>query len=512
MNLLARAKLSPHLIFFSPSPKRPIFYLHPLTALQQFNFYSTKTTLTRQSTKPRTQKSSESSSSFAQRIKKQSEALNYVWPKPQQIPYQAEVANFVNLIGYVKMPVLFEAASDGKHFATTVISIRNVGESNLLSIPVVFEGDLAHVVACHVKENDAVFVSGRLSAVPIRLVMSESLGKFHLVAENLNLVDEFEKNPVERVDNDVDFNKQLNDVIRSAKTKDESSPSVGNYVRPSMIADAEPEPEAKLYQKSGESVGKKPSVGNYVKPSMIADAEPEPEAKPYQKSGESVSKKPSVGNYVNPSMIADAEPEPEAKPYQKSGESVSKKPSVGNYVNPSMIADAEPEPEAKPYQKSGESVGQKKDGDQILDLWRDLVKNPRQWWDYRNHKSKGLVKERFPDFKQKGTGESLWISTAPKWVLPGIGRLEFDVKDVKPTAVLGGGGMKKFGKNDDSWKNLVENPDKWYDNRAKKRNPKAPDFKHKETGEALWVDKLPAWVLSRLPPIKDGQNTILRGS
>ncbi|KAL3839105.1 hypothetical protein ACJIZ3_023696 [Penstemon smallii] len=46
----------------------------------------------------------------------------------------------------------------------------------------------------------------------------------------------------------------------------------------------------------------------------------------------------------------------------------------------------------------------------------------------------GLVKERFPDFKQKGT--------------------------------------RKIG-------SLVENPNKWWDNRVGKRNRKAPDFKHR---------------------------------
>ncbi|KAJ9689396.1 hypothetical protein PVL29_014875 [Vitis rotundifolia] len=62
--------------------------------------------------------------------------------------------------------------------------------------------------------------------------------------------------------------------------------------------------------------------------------------------------------------------------------------------------------------------------------------------------------------------------------------------------------------------NLVENPDKWWDNRSSKvethdcilTKEKAPDFKHKDTGEALWLSSSPAWVLSKLPPIKTGKN------
>ncbi|KAI3474014.1 hypothetical protein Pfo_028802 [Paulownia fortunei] len=403
MNLLARAKLSPHLIFSSPSPGQRLFYLHPITALQQCNFYSSKTTRSSQQaqqlTKPRTQKTSGSSLSFSQRIKKQTEALTTVWPKPREIPYQEKVANFVNLIGYVQIPVRFEAASDGKHFATAVISLGDGAERNSLSVPVVFEGDLAHVVACHVKENDCVFVSGQLSVDPIRLVLSEGLGKFHVVAENLNFVEGFEKNALDKKMgvsfSSVEIDKPIEVVFENAK----ASSSVESSFKPLLNADASTTPAATLERGNDESI-----------------------------------------------------------------------PEKGN-------------------EKSGESASKKKDGDQILDLWRDLVKNPLQWWDYRNHKTNGLVKEKFPDFKQKVTGESLWVNSAPKWVLTGLGKLEFDVKDFKPKQVQG------------------ENPDKWWDNRTKKRNPKAPDFRHKETGEVLWLNKSPVWALSRLPPMKDGQNS-----
>lgn len=32
-----------------------------------------------------------------------------------------------------------------------------------LRIPIIFEGDLAHIAACHVKENDYVYITGQLS-------------------------------------------------------------------------------------------------------------------------------------------------------------------------------------------------------------------------------------------------------------------------------------------------------------------------------------------------------------
>ncbi|KAK7393477.1 hypothetical protein VNO78_22034 [Psophocarpus tetragonolobus] len=50
------------------------------------------------------------------------------------------------------------------------------------------------------------------------------------------------------------------------------------------------------------------------------------------------------------------------------------------------------------------------------------------------------------------------------------------------------------------WQAFFANPGEWWDNRNKKRNPKAPDFKHKDTGEALWIEGRynPPWVKSQL--------------
>jgi len=54
------------------------------------------------------------------------------------------------------------------------------------------------------------------------------------------------------------------------------------------------------------------------------------------------------------------------------------------------------------------------------------------------------------------------------------------------------------------WRSLAEAPDTWWDNRDRKAqpgaNPRSPDFKHKESGEPLWIESrdTPAWVLETL--------------
>lgn len=429
MNLLAGARLSARLILSPPSSTKCLFYLHRITALQQCNFYSAKATSTihktPQSTKPRTRKSSEEFSSSEQKIKKHTEAVTSVWPKPQAIPYQAKLANFVNLMGNVKTPVQFDTDSEGKHFTATVISLGNEGERGSLLIPVVFEGDLAHVVACHVKERDCVFVSGQLSVDPLRWLLSKSLGKFHVVAENINFVVGFEKSVLDRkMGVEIDELDRVRD-----ENVEERLDSVDDDVDSNQVLGVE------------------------------FDCANEIETVPQSLVVESGNVMSSLDN--------------------------------GRYT-------------------VGASASMMKDANQILDLCMNLVKNPLQWWDYRSHKTNGLVKEKFPDFKHKETGEALWISSAPRWILPGLEKLEFDVKEMKGERVSGGewqSERKQSADLDNSWKNLVENPDKWWDNRASKRNSKAPDFRHKETGQVLWLNSSPDWALSKLPPARGGQNT-----
>ncbi|KAH7863980.1 hypothetical protein Vadar_024299 [Vaccinium darrowii] len=60
------------------------------------------------------------------------------------------------------------------------------------------------------------------------------------------------------------------------------------------------------------------------------------------------------------------------------------------------------------------------------------------------------------------------------------------------------------GSREELWQAFFANPADWWDNRKDKRDskkhPRYPDFKHKHTGEVLWLtDKyIPPWVMSQL--------------
>ncbi|KAK2970192.1 hypothetical protein RJ640_019660 [Escallonia rubra] len=56
------------------------------------------------------------------------------------------------------------------------------------------------------------------------------------------------------------------------------------------------------------------------------------------------------------------------------------------------------------------------------------------------------------------------------------------------------------GSTEELWQAFFANPVDWWDNRKNKRSPNYPDFKHKDTGEALWIEGRynPPWVKSQL--------------
>ena len=69
---------------------------------------------------------------------------------------------------------------------------------------------------------------------------------------------------------------------------------------------------------------------------------------------------------------------------------------------------------------------------------------------------------------------------------------------------MGGYGGDAVGEKDDLWREVLDNPDAWWDNRSRKAepggNPRYPDFKHKESQTPLWIESrdTPAWAAEAL--------------
>lgn len=50
-------------------------------------------------------------------------------PRPREIPFQAKVANSVNLVGYIGQPIQFQISPDSKNWAATVITQKPSSDS-----------------------------------------------------------------------------------------------------------------------------------------------------------------------------------------------------------------------------------------------------------------------------------------------------------------------------------------------------------------------------------------------
>ncbi|KAJ7966663.1 Protein OSB1, mitochondrial [Quillaja saponaria] len=64
---------------------------------------------------------------------------------------------------------------------------------------------------------------------------------------------------------------------------------------------------------------------------------------------------------------------------------------------------------------------------------------------------------------------------------------------------IGDTGLDKHNNRIHLWQVFFTNPHEWWDNRKRKNNPRQPDFKHRDTDEALWLNQNdPPWVKRQL--------------
>ncbi|XP_021820893.1 protein OSB1, mitochondrial-like [Prunus avium] len=69
----------------------------------------------------------------------------------------------------------------------------------------------------------------------------------------------------------------------------------------------------------------------------------------------------------------------------------------------------------------------------------------------------------------------------------------------EPQSDGGGAVLEKYKDRLHLWQVFFANPYEWWDNREDKLNPRQPDFKHKDTGESLWLSPGdPPWIKGQL--------------
>ncbi|XP_009607292.1 protein OSB1, mitochondrial-like [Nicotiana tomentosiformis] len=83
---------------------------------------------------------------------------------------------------------------------------------------------------------------------------------------------------------------------------------------------------------------------------------------------------------------------------------------------------------------------------------------------------------------------------------PSVASYNGDSNSMAPSRKQNNYPTNTTGSTEELWQAFFANPLEWWDNRKNKRSPNYPDFKHKDTGEALWVEGRynPTWVKSQL--------------
>ncbi|KAH1065651.1 hypothetical protein J1N35_030638 [Gossypium stocksii] len=72
-------------------------------------------------------------------------------------------------------------------------------------------------------------------------------------------------------------------------------------------------------------------------------------------------------------------------------------------------------------------------------------------------------------------------------------------KELESEQDVGEAGMGRCDSQLYLWQVFFTNPFEWWDNRKRKKNPRQPDFRHKDTGEALWLKPNdPPWITRQL--------------
>lgn len=112
-----------------------------------------------------------------------------------------------------------------------------------------------------------------------------------------------------------------------------------------------------------------------------------------------------------------------------------------------------------------------------------------------------FIKKGSLDFSQKVVVDKNTPSPAPsrQAVINRDSPLQYQKSAVKSSS-SGKTAQEDGAKIVSLWQAFFANPFEWWDNRTKKFNPKSPDFKHKDSGEGLWIENkhTPLWVRSQL--------------
>ncbi|XP_042373652.1 protein OSB2, chloroplastic-like isoform X2 [Zingiber officinale] len=284
-------------------------------------------------------------------------------PRPKEIPFQPQILNQVHLVGYVGVPVQLQMSHNGSCVAFSVLTSKKIEGLFSFRISVIFHGDLAQIAACHLKENDLIYVTGQLSGESPSVAQEVSCTNIQVIADKLSFVHDgnSQSTPSFKANASKVYSQKLWDdlVLNPLDWFDNREDKLNGLIHPNY-----PDfKNQKTYQVLW--VNRAPSwVSERLEGLVFASREKE-------------KLPPQQSEYHGEAGIS------KQKEYTFAS-------SIKNKANASKV------------------YSQK--------LWDDLVLNPLDWFDNREDKLNGLRHPNYPDFKNQKTCQVLWVDRAPSWV------------------------------------------------------------------------------------------------
>uniref|UniRef100_J3L7U4 Uncharacterized protein n=1 Tax=Oryza brachyantha TaxID=4533 RepID=J3L7U4_ORYBR len=320
----------------------------------------------------------------------QREKLKGELPRPSTIAFQPRVANAVQLIGTVGVPVQLQRMPDGRFSAVSGLVQQRHADYPNFWIPIIFQDDLAQVAASHLQEKDLIHVSGQLTGDIPPTKLMDGQADIQVLAQTLSFVGSKTVETDSMVDEEEGFLKVV-EVEKKVETKN----IIPKYP-PSTVSG---------YRNKGDKLNK---LWNDV----LANPQDWTDNRAGKKNGSKHAKYPDFKNIVSKEGLW-LDSAPKAVLEKLDGLVFSGGFSTGINYRPFGGGKGNGTNWGKKTQDASSMSKEKLQGE----LWQDLVDNPGKWWDNRSDKPS----QKYPDFKHKENGTPLWIgSQTPKWAIEAL--------------------------------------------------------------------------------------------
>ncbi|XP_026663291.1 protein OSB2, chloroplastic-like isoform X2 [Phoenix dactylifera] len=386
-------------------------------------------------------------------------------PRPTEVPYQPKVANSVHLVGTIGVPVQLQTLPNGLYAAVSVLVQENTKGLPQLWIPIIFQGDLAQCAACHLKENDLIYVIGKLSGDVPPFTIKDAQTKIQVLAHSVSFV---QKECPEKEGQKV---SEKHEVASDSSAELEENSS-GLHLWNDLLAN----PREWWDNRSNQSHPKSAAFRHQESGQLLWINDSTPEWVLSKLDGLSFR---NSGNLRKPESL--------------------KKPESSMKLWSDLVVNPQQWRDNRMDKANGLKISKYPDfthKDTWIGLWLDRAP------DWVLPKLGGLVFIGSNNTENQETKENVAQAQNTENGIVG-GEIHKFNKGKKSSAV------SKNKNDEDLWRSLVDSPSKWWDNRSSKLKPNYPDFKHKDTGKGLWLGSYtPQWVLQRLPPLNTEKKVV----